>query len=173
MMSVEMSIEEMQSRILQLEVDQSITKTELIDVLREMESQKRGITDIVEREFAIVKTRIDRLLNDTQREINNLSAANKDLLDKTARAVDILETRLRVVENKAGAVDMLETKLRVVENRTDPRVGGDYGRDARDSETRGYLPLKSTIPESLGNESTKWRARKVDALGYFHSTAEE
>ena len=67
MMSVEMSIEEMQSRIVQLEVDQSITKTELIDVLTEMESQKRGITDIVEREFAMVKTRIDMLLNVTQR----------------------------------------------------------------------------------------------------------
>ena len=122
-MAVEMSVEEMQSRIVQLEVDQSITKTELMDVLREMESQKRWITNIVEREFAMVKARIDMLLNDTQREINNLSAANKDLLDKTARAVDILETRLRMVENKAGAVDMLETRLRVVENRADPGVG--------------------------------------------------
>ena len=68
----------------------------------------------------MVKARIDMLLNDTQREINNLSAANKDLLDKTARAADILESRLRVVENKAGAVDMLETRLRVMENIADP-----------------------------------------------------
>ena len=165
-----MSVEEMQNRIVQLEVDQSIPKTELIDVLREMESQKRGITDIVEREFAMVKTRIDSLLKDTQREINNLSAANKDLLDKTARAVDILETRLRMVENKAGAVDMLETRLRVVENRADSGVRGDYGREARDTKTRGYLPFKSTIPEPLGNEPSKWRAWKMDALGYFDST---
>ena len=52
------------------------------------------IIDIVEREFAMGEARVGMLLNDTQREINNLSAANKDLLGKTARAVDILETRL-------------------------------------------------------------------------------
>ena len=68
------------------------------------------------------------------------------------------------MENKAWAVDLLETRLRVVENKVDPGVGGDYWRKTRDSKTTGYLPFKSTIPESLGNEPTKWRAWKMDAL---------
>ena len=37
----------------------------------------------------MVTARIDTLPNDTRREINNLSTANKDLLNKTVRAVDI------------------------------------------------------------------------------------
>ena len=83
-----MSHEEMQSRIIQMEVDMGITKTELIDVLREIEITKREMGDAVEREFANVKTRLDNLLNDTSRDMHNLSEANKELLNRTARAVD-------------------------------------------------------------------------------------
>ena len=76
-----MSHEEMQSRIIQMEVDMGITKTELIDVLREIEITKRQMGDAVESEFANVKTRLDNLLNDTIRELHNLSEANKELLN--------------------------------------------------------------------------------------------
>ena len=111
------------------------------------------MADAVEREFASVKIKLDNLINDTSRELGNLDKANRELLERTARAVDTLDVRLRAVENiaKAGG-------------------GGDNGREGRDSKTRGYLPFKSTIPESLGNEPTKWRAWKMDALGYFDST---
>ena len=84
--------------------------------------------------------------------------------------MDILEARLRVVENRAGEVDMLETSLRMLENNTDPGGGGDYRRETRDSETKGYLPFKSTIPESLGNDPRNGELGKRTPLVYFDST---
>ena len=62
-----MSAEEMMSRIVQLEVDSSITKTELIDALRQIEAQKVLLTDVVQAEFANVRVRIYNLVNDTKR----------------------------------------------------------------------------------------------------------
>ena len=63
--------EEATSRIIQLEVDQSITKTELLDALRELEQQKRNIGDNIEMAFASVQNRLDAFINDTSRELNN------------------------------------------------------------------------------------------------------
>ena len=54
-----MSAEEMMSRIVQLEVDSSITKTELIDALRQIGTQKVLLTDAVQTEFASIRIRID------------------------------------------------------------------------------------------------------------------
>ena len=51
-----MTAEEATARIVQLEVDQSITKTELLDALRELELQKRNIGDNIEMAFATSKT---------------------------------------------------------------------------------------------------------------------
>ena len=82
--------------------------------------------------------RLDNLIKDTSRELGNLDKANRELLERTARAVDTLDVRLRAVEDMAEAGG-----------------GGDHGRKGRDSKTRGYLQFKSTIPESLGNEPTK------------------
>ena len=94
-----MTAEEATSRIIQLEVDQSITKTELLDALRELEQQKRNIGDNIQMAFASVKNRLDALINDTSRELSNLNDANKELLNRTANAVDTLDGRLRAVEN--------------------------------------------------------------------------
>ena len=91
--------EEATSRIIQLEVDQSITKTELIDALRELEQQRQTIGDNIEMAAATVKSQLDALINDTARELNNLNDANKELLDRTANAVDTLDGRLRAMEN--------------------------------------------------------------------------
>ena len=140
-------MEQMAARIVQLEVDNGITKTELIDVLFQIEAQKVAMADAVEREFASVKIKLDNLINDTSRELGNLDKANRELLERTVTAVDTLDLRLRAVENKAASGG-----------------GGDYGRETRDSKTRRCLVFKSTIPESLGNGPTKWRTLKTDAL---------
>ena len=90
-----MSAAKMSQRIMQMEVDQSITKTELIDILRQVELQKEMMTDSIEREFASVRVRIDTLINDTGRELSNLATANRDLMGRTGQAVDVLNGRIR------------------------------------------------------------------------------
>ena len=99
-----MSAAEMSQRIMQIEVDQSITKTELIDILRQVELQKEMMTDCIEREFASVRVRIDTLINDTGRELNNLATANRDLMGRTGQAVDVLDGRIRMMEARVASV---------------------------------------------------------------------
>ena len=82
-----MSAAEMSQRIVQMEVDQSITNTELIDILRQVELQTEMMTDCVEREFASVKVRIDKLITDTGRELHKLAAATRDLMGRNGQAV--------------------------------------------------------------------------------------
>ena len=143
-----MSSEEMMSRIGQLEVDSLITKAEVIDILKQFEVQKEAMQDAIQREFAQTRNRIDILVNDVRAEVKILNEKRDDLLNQTARAVDQLDSRLNILEVHGG-----------------PGVGG--GNGGREDRQKGYLPLKSTIPESLGNAREKWRSWKRDALGYF------
>ena len=144
-----MSAAEMSQRIVQMEVDQSITKTELIDILRQVELQKEMMTDSIEREFASVRVRIDTLINDTGRELSNLATANRDLMGRTGQAVDVLDGRIRMME------------ARVASFGGGSAGGGGEGRD----KPRGYLPFKATIPELFGNDQAKWRFWKRDTSG--------
>ena len=150
-----MTAEEATARIVQLEVDQSITKTELLDALRELEQQKRTIGDNIDMAFASVKNRLDALINDTSRELSNLNNANKELLNRTSNAVDTLDVRLKAVENWV--------------QQSGPSAGYGVDRDRGEYRQKGYLPIKNTIPETLSNDPTKWRAWKRDVLGYFDS----
>ena len=101
-----MSAEEMMSRIVQLEVDSSITKTELIDALRQIEAQKVLLTDAVQTEFASVRVRIDNLVNDTKRELQSIGEHHQNLLNQTTTAVSALDLRLKMVEARGdGAGD--------------------------------------------------------------------
>ena len=47
-----MNVEEMSSRIVQLEVDCGVTKAELLDVLRQMNTQKLEVIDAINVEFS-------------------------------------------------------------------------------------------------------------------------
>ena len=112
-----MTAEEATARIVQPEVDQSITKTELLDALRELEQQKRNIGDNIDMAFASVNNRLDALINDTSRELSNLNNANKELLNRTSNAVDTLDVRLKAVENwvqhcvgQVQAMELIETE---------------------------------------------------------------
>ena len=89
-----MSAEEMMSRIVQLEVDSSITKAELIDILKQFEVQKEAMQNAIQREFAQTRNRIDILVNDVRAEVKILNEKREDLLNQTARAVDQLDSRL-------------------------------------------------------------------------------
>ena len=147
-----MSAEEMMSRIVQLEVDSSITKTELIDALRQIEAQKVLLTDAVQTEFASVRVRIDNLVNDTKRELQSIGEHHQNLLNQTSTAVSTLDLRLKMVEARGdGAGDR------------------DRGDSRGEFKVKGYLPLKNTIPDSLGSDPAKWRTWKRDALNYFDS----
>ena len=147
-----MSAEEMMSRIVQLEVDSSITKTELIDALRQIEAQKVLLTDVVQTEFASVRVRIDNLVNDTKRELQSIGEHHQNLLNQTSTAVSTLDLRLKMVEARGdGAGDR------------------DRGDSRGEFKVKGYLPLKNTIPDSLGSDPAKWRTWKRDALNYFDS----
>ena len=90
-----MSSEEMMSRIVQLEVDSSITKAELIDILKQFEVQKEAMQDAIQREFAQTRNRIDILVNDVRAEVKILNEKREDLLNQTARAVDQLTPALK------------------------------------------------------------------------------
>ena len=97
-----MSSEEMMSRIVQLEVDSSITKAELIDILKQFEVQKEAMQDAIQREFAQTRNRIDILVNDVRAEVKILNEKREDLLNQTARAVDQLDSRLKILEVHGG-----------------------------------------------------------------------
>ena len=144
-----MSAEEITARIVQLEVDSSVTKTEIIDLLRQVGEQKQAMVDEVALNFADVRNRIDSLINDTRRELEGLSNQTRDLNQRTKTAVDTLDGRLTEVERKGG--------------------GGHGGTEGGVDKPKSYLPIKSTIPEPLGDEPLKWRAWKRDTLGYLDS----
>ena len=58
---VSMTLKEMTARIVKLEVDNGITKTELIDALYQIEAQIVAMGDAVEREFVSVKFRLGNI----------------------------------------------------------------------------------------------------------------
>ena len=88
------SAEEMMSRIVQLEVDSSITKAELIDILKQFEVQTEAMQDAIQRGFAQTRNRIDILVNDVRAEVKILNEKREDLLSQIARAVE-LDSRLK------------------------------------------------------------------------------
>ena len=93
-MAVAMNVEEMSSRIIQLEVDSGVTKAELLDLLRQMHTQKLEVIDAINVEFAQIRNSIDIIIHDTARELNELKAGQtssySDLFSRTKAAVDNL-----------------------------------------------------------------------------------
>ena len=78
-MSGVMSADEMTGRIVQLEVDSGVTKTEILDILRQVGEQKQLMIDEIQLNFADVRNKIDALINDTRREVEGLKAQNMDI----------------------------------------------------------------------------------------------
>ena len=100
-----MNIEEMSSRIIQLEVDSRVTKAELLDVLRQMNAQKIEVIDAINLEFAQIHNRIDTTIYDTHREVNDLNAGQVTNYNawfyRTKAAVDNLEDGMRALESRS------------------------------------------------------------------------
>ena len=110
----------MVSRILQLEVDTSIAKTEIIDMRRILNEQREKLTDDIQVEFAKVQNDHKMLINDTERhmtalrdtnaqltnatkeELEKLTAAQKDVYKKAEDAVNALDKRLKDLEATGG-----------------------------------------------------------------------
>ena len=96
----------MSSRIIQLEVDSGVTKAELLDLLRQMHTQKLEVIDAINVEFAKIRNRIDIIIHDTARELNELKASQtssyNDLFSRTKAAVDNLEDRMSGFESRGS-----------------------------------------------------------------------
>ena len=154
-MTTTMDASEMTCRMLQLEVDSSVTKAEILDVLRRMQEQKDLVMDAIGKEFAQIKVNMDSIVMEAAREFENTrlqqEAGYKDLFERTKNAVENLESKMAKMEAGEG--------LR--ENRGERGEWKNTGK--------GYLPLKQTIPDQLGNEPERWRSWKRDTLGYLDS----
>ena len=138
-MAVAMNVDEMSSRIIQLAVDSGVTKAELLDFLRQMHMQKLEVIDAINVKFAQIRNRIDIIIHDTARELNELKAGQtssyNDLFSRTKAAVDNFEDRMSGLESRGSG---------------GPREGQSGGGGVYKGQ--GYLPLKSTIPEQMGKE---------------------
>ena len=91
-MATAMNIEEISSRIIKLEVGSNVTTAELREVLRQINLQNIEVIDAINVEFAQIRNRIDTIIHDTNRDLNDLKAGQvihyNDLFSCTEAAVD-------------------------------------------------------------------------------------
>ena len=106
----------MVSRILQLEVDTSIAKTEIIDMRRILNEQREKLTDDIQVEFSKVQNDHKLLINDTERRMTALRTTNTQLTNATKEELEKLTAAQKEVYKKAeDAVNALDKRLKDLE----------------------------------------------------------